>query len=264
MFDFRVMSHRFPERHGCGKMWTPHSPDINPPTDTGKEMDNESDDSQFSENEILSVLCSALKTGETSVNINEGVLPDNANAKENRPSENGCCRLGIVRPVLPVLERTNVTSLSKLARKGQLDNIGHRVISDNVSFTSDTLQTKQRTGEYGSFAIYVQNFVRTPRVDGSIRPKYANTIGSSYESRPLRKNEIYARVGLLSCEEREKNRMVRDQVSMEGVEELSPVVLQVPLGQGQSDVQGRCHVATANSLYAIRRIESRKLPRISL
>ncbi|KAJ4448169.1 DnaJ sub C member 13, partial [Periplaneta americana] len=41
------------------------------------------------------------------------------------------------------------------------------------------------------------------------------------------KNEIYAHVGLLSCEEREKNRMVRDQVSTEGVEELSPVVLQV-------------------------------------
>ncbi|KAJ4441976.1 hypothetical protein ANN_11840 [Periplaneta americana] len=30
MFDLRVMSHRFPEQHGCDKMWPPRSPDINP------------------------------------------------------------------------------------------------------------------------------------------------------------------------------------------------------------------------------------------
>lgn len=43
-------------------------------TDIRKEMDNESDDGQFSENEILSVLCSAFKTGETSMNIiNKGM-----------------------------------------------------------------------------------------------------------------------------------------------------------------------------------------------
>ena len=29
-FNLRVMSHRFPERHEGGKLWTPHSPDINP------------------------------------------------------------------------------------------------------------------------------------------------------------------------------------------------------------------------------------------
>ncbi|KAJ4446269.1 hypothetical protein ANN_12963 [Periplaneta americana] len=63
------------------------------PTDTRKEMDNESDDSQFSENEILSVLCFAFKTGETSVNINKGVLPDNSNAKENLPSGNGLLQI---------------------------------------------------------------------------------------------------------------------------------------------------------------------------
>ncbi|KDR14426.1 hypothetical protein L798_11743 [Zootermopsis nevadensis] len=28
-FDLRVISHRFPERHEGGKMWPPHSPDIN-------------------------------------------------------------------------------------------------------------------------------------------------------------------------------------------------------------------------------------------
>ncbi|KAJ4426900.1 hypothetical protein ANN_26699 [Periplaneta americana] len=43
------------------------------PADTRKEMVNESDNGQFSENEILSVLCSAFKTGETSVNINKDV-----------------------------------------------------------------------------------------------------------------------------------------------------------------------------------------------
>ncbi|KAJ4449538.1 hypothetical protein ANN_00939 [Periplaneta americana] len=63
------------------------------PTDTRTEMDNESDDGQFSENEILSVLCSAFKTGETSLNINKGALPDNSNAKENRPSENGLLQI---------------------------------------------------------------------------------------------------------------------------------------------------------------------------
>lgn len=49
---------------------------------------------------------------------------------------------------------------------------------------------------------------------------------------------------------RKKNRMVRDQVSTEGVAKQRPVALQVPLGQGWSDVQGRCRVATANSSYA--------------
>jgi len=29
-FNLRVMSHRFPERHEGGKLWPPHSPDINP------------------------------------------------------------------------------------------------------------------------------------------------------------------------------------------------------------------------------------------
>jgi len=29
-FILRVMSHRFPERHEGGKLWPPHSPDINP------------------------------------------------------------------------------------------------------------------------------------------------------------------------------------------------------------------------------------------
>ncbi|KAJ4426414.1 hypothetical protein ANN_27228 [Periplaneta americana] len=47
-----------------------------------------------------------------------------------------------------------------------------------------------------------------------------------------------------------KNRMVRDQVSTESVAKQRPVALQVPLGQGWSDVQGRCRVATANSSYA--------------
>jgi len=28
--NLRVMSHRFPERHEGGKLWPPHSPDINP------------------------------------------------------------------------------------------------------------------------------------------------------------------------------------------------------------------------------------------
>ena len=30
MFNLRVMSHRFTERHDCGRLWPPHSPDINP------------------------------------------------------------------------------------------------------------------------------------------------------------------------------------------------------------------------------------------
>ncbi|KAJ4431446.1 hypothetical protein ANN_20044 [Periplaneta americana] len=46
-----------------------------------------------------------------------------------------------------------------------------------------------------------------------------------------------------------KYRMVGDQVSTEGVAKQRPVALQVPLGQGWSDVQGRCRVATA-ILYA--------------
>ena len=43
---------------------------------------------------------------------------------------------------------------------------------------------------------------------------------------------------------------MQDQVSTEGVAKRWPVALQVPLGQGQSDVQGRSHVATAKSSYA--------------
>ena len=66
----------------------------------------------------------------------------------------------------------------------------------------------------------------------------------------VRQNEIYAHVGLLSCEETEKNRMVRDKVSTEGVAKLPSTALQISVGQGQSNVQGRGHVATANSLYA--------------
>ena len=49
---------------------------------------------------------------------------------------------------------------------------------------------------------------------------------------------------------KEKNRTMRNQVNVEGVTKRWPVVLQVPLGQKQSDVQGRCRVATANSSYA--------------
>ncbi|KAJ4434393.1 hypothetical protein ANN_22953 [Periplaneta americana] len=44
--------------------------------------------------------------------------------------------------------------------------------------------------------------------------------------------------------------MVRDQVSTEGVAKQRPVALQVPLGQGWSDVLERCRIATANSSYA--------------
>ena len=29
-FNLHVMSHRFPERHECGKLWPPDSSDINP------------------------------------------------------------------------------------------------------------------------------------------------------------------------------------------------------------------------------------------
>ena len=39
-----------------------------------------------------------------------------------------------------------------------------------------------------------------------------------WQSSPLRKNEIYVHVVLLSCEERDKNGIVRDHVSTEGVE----------------------------------------------
>ena len=67
------------------------------------------------------------------------------------------------------------------------------------------------------------------------------------QSWPLRPNEIYNHVGVLSCGERDKNRMVRGQVSTEDVTKRWPVALQVPLGQGQSDVQGSCCVTTANS-----------------
>ena len=47
-----------------------------------------------------------------------------------------------------------------------------------------------------------------------------------------------------------RNLMVRDQASTDGVEKLSPFALHVLLGQEQCDVQGRCRVATTNSLYA--------------
>jgi hypothetical protein len=44
-----------------------------------------------------------------------------------------------------------------------------------------------------------------------------------------------------------KNPMVRNQVSIKDVAKRWAVVLPAPLGQAQSDVQGRCHVATASS-----------------
>ena len=44
---------------------------------------------------------------------------------------------------------------------------------------------------------------------------------------------------------------------------LSPVALQVPLGQGQNDVQGRCRVTTANSLYAKAQVAYGELNRIN-
>ena len=43
------------------------------------------------------------------------------------------------------------------------------------------------------------------------------------------------------------NRMVKDPVGTEGVEKLLPVALQVRIGPGQSNVQGRFCVAAANS-----------------
>ena len=42
---------------------------------------------------------------------------------------------------------------------------------------------------------------------------------------------------------RERNRMVRDQMSMEGVTEGQPVALSISLGQAKIDVQGRCILA---------------------
>ena len=68
-----------------------------------------------------------------------------------------------------------------------------------------------------------------------------------WQSWSFRLNEIYPHVGVPSLVEWNKNHMVRDQVSTEGVAKWWPVSLQVPLGQGQNDVQGRCHVATTNS-----------------
>jgi hypothetical protein len=47
--------------------------------------------------------------------------------------------------------------------------------------------------------------------------------------------------------EKKWNRLVRDQVSTEGVAKRRPVVLRASLGQAQSNVQGRCRVATASS-----------------
>ena len=44
--------------------------------------------------------------------------------------------------------------------------------------------------------------------------------------------------------------MVPDKVSTEGIAKLWPVALQVPLGQRQGDVEGRCRLATANSSHA--------------
>ena len=43
-----------------------------------------------------------------------------------------------------------------------------------------------------------------------------------WQSSLLWKNEIYVHIGLLSCKERGKNHMVRDQVSTEGVAKLLP------------------------------------------
>jgi hypothetical protein len=47
--------------------------------------------------------------------------------------------------------------------------------------------------------------------------------------------------------------IARGQVNKEGVLKLTPVALEVPLGHGQSDYQGRCCVTTANFLYKKRR-----------
>ena len=48
----------------------------------------------------------------------------------------------------------------------------------------------------------------------------------------------------------QKSRKVRDHVSTEGVTKRWLVALQIPLGQGQSDAQGRCRSVTANYSYA--------------
>ena len=52
------------------------------------------------------------------------------------------------------------------------------------------------------------------------------------------------------CGKKDTNRMARGQVGKEGVVKRRTVALQVPLGQGQSDVQGCFPVATENSSYA--------------
>ena len=68
-----------------------------------------------------------------------------------------------------------------------------------------------------------------------------------WQSWPLRPDEIYTRVGVLSCRQKLH---VRNQVSTEGVAKRWLVNLQVPLVQGQSDEQGRYRVAASNSSYA--------------
>ena len=55
---------------------------------------------------------------------------------------------------------------------------------------------------------------------------------------------------------------MRHEVSTVGVEKLSPIALQVPLGQGQSDVHGHFRVGTATSLYAEARVTYGELNRI--
>ena len=57
--------------------------------------------------------------------------------------------------------------------------------------------------------------------------------------------------------------MVRDQVSTEGIANLSPVALKVHLGQGQNDVQGRCRVATGNSFYAKAQVDYGEFNRVN-
>ena len=54
---------------------------------------------------------------------------------------------------------------------------------------------------------------------------------------------------------------MRDQVSTEFVALVSAVSFQVPLGQGQSDMQGCCRVA--NSLYAKVQVDYGEVNRVN-
>jgi hypothetical protein len=70
----------------------------------------------------------------------------------------------------------------------------------------------------------------------------------------LRPTEIDAHVAFLSSGERKRNRMVRDQVSMDGVAKLWPVVLAAPLGQAKP----LCHLNTALWPKAVRLLDHAK------